>query len=165
MPLLEGLRDNNQKEGRRALKSILVFLLGGMLLFTAASYAGSVYSSGEIDDDLRFEDFKIGDGYLTGSIVNASKRTRSAVKLDVWTTNTQETRIYWRKTLSLGDLAPGAKIAVKEPYKVDQEDLARTKFMFRNPNPANFRNQSDQASQPGQTKQGTQPKQQKQQKP
>lgn len=146
------------------MKSILVFLLGGMLLFAAGSYAGSVYSSGEIDDDLKFEDFKIGDGYLTGSIVNDSKRTRSAVKLDVWTANTQETRIYWRKTLTLGDLAPGARVAVKEPYKVDQEDLARTKFMFRLPTGANFRNQGGQKTESTQPKQGTQQKQVTQQK-
>ena len=149
------------------MKSILVFLIGGMLLFSAASFAASVYSSGEIDDDLAFEDFKISQGYLTGFIVNASKRTRPAVKLDVWTANTQETRIYWRKTVDLGDLAPGAKVAIKEPYKVDQEDLARTKFMFRPSTPANFRNQPaqpGQPTQPDQPKQKKQPKQQKQQK-
>ena len=45
------------------MKSILVFLLGGVLLFTAAGFADSVYSTGEIDDDLSFEDFMINDGY------------------------------------------------------------------------------------------------------
>jgi len=146
------------------LKAILVFLLGGMLLVSTSVFAGSVYSSGEIDEDLRFENFQISGGYLTGSIVNASKRTRSAVKLDMWTCNTQETRIYWRKTVDLGDLAPGAKAAIKEPYKVDQEDLARTKFMFRPSNPANFRNQPTQPAQAGQATPSKQQKQQKQQK-
>lgn len=143
------------------MKAIIALLIGGMLLFSTASFAGSVYSSGEIDEELNFEDFKISGGYLTGFIVNASKRTRPAVKLDMWTCNTQETRIYWRKTADLGDLAPGAKVAIKEPYKVDQEDLARTKFMFRPANPANFRNQP---AQPAQATQTDQPKQQKQQK-
>ncbi len=141
------------------MKEVLVFLLAGMLLIPAASYGGSVYSSGEIDDDLRFEDFKISDGYLTGSIINASRRTRTAVKLDMWTANTQETRIYWRKTLNLGDLAPGAKAAVKEPYAVDLEDPARTKFMFRVPTTANFRNPGAQTTQSSQPKVGTQQKQ------
>jgi len=141
------------------LKEVLVFLLAGMLLIPAASYGGSVYSSGEIDDDLRFEDFKISDGYLTGSIINASRRTRTAVKLDMWTANTQETRIYWRKTLNLGDLAPGAKAAVKEPYAVDLEDPVRTKFMFRVPTTANFRNPGAQTTQSSQPKVGTQQKQ------
>jgi hypothetical protein len=126
---------------RRVLKSFAVFILLGLFLVPVTGFAASVYSSGEIDQDLQFEDFKIGDnGYLTGFIVNTSKRTRQAVKLDMWTTNSQETQIYWRKTLNLGDLAPGARVTVKEPYKVDREDLARTKFMFRNPQPANFRN-------------------------
>jgi hypothetical protein len=114
----------------------------GVLLFPACCLAGSYFSSGSIDEDLQFEDFKIGeDGFLTGFIINSSKRTRYAVKLDMWTANTQETQIYWRKSLNLGDLAPGARISVKEPYKIDREDPNRTKFMFRVPNPANFRNQ------------------------
>lgn len=147
------------------MKAILVFLLGGMLLFAAVSFADSVYSSGEIDDDLSFEDFMISDGYLTGSIVNTGKRARPAVKLDVWTTNTMETRIYWRKTMNLGDLAPGARVSIKEPYQLDREDLARTKFMFRIPTQANYRNQASQSTQPKkethaeqatQVKQGTQ---------
>ena len=124
-----------------SLKPFLAFLLLGVLLFPAFTLAGSYYSSGSIDTDLQFEDFRIGnDGYLTGFIVNSSKRTRPGVKLDIWTTNTQETQIYWRKTLNLGDLAPGARAPVKEPYKIDREDPEKTKFMFRVPAPANFRN-------------------------
>jgi hypothetical protein len=123
------------------LKVLVGFMLLGLLLLPTPGFASSIYSSGEIDTDLQFEDFKIGDnGYLTGFIVNTSKRTRQAVNLDVWTTNTQETQIYWRKTLNLGDIAPGARVSVKEPYKVDREDLSKTKFMFRVPRPANFRN-------------------------
>ena len=124
-----------------SLKPFLAFLLLGLLLFPAFTLAGSYYSSGSIDTDLQFEDFRIGnDGYLTGVVVNSSKRTLPAVKLDIWTTNTQETQIYWRKTLNLGDLAPGARAPVKEPYKIDREDPEKTKFMFRVPAPANFRN-------------------------
>jgi hypothetical protein len=123
------------------MKSIVAFLLVGWMLIPALSLAAPYYSSGTIDNDLQFEDFKIGDdGYLTGVIVNTSKRPRVDLKLDVWTCNTQETQIYWRKTLNFGDLAPGAKVSVREPYKVDREDPAKTKFMFRAPQPANFRN-------------------------
>ncbi len=123
------------------MKPFLAFLLIGVLLLPALALAGSYYGSGAIDNDLQFEDFKIGsDGYLSGIIVNSSRRMRPAVKLDVWTTNAQETQIYWRKTLNLGDLAPGARAAIKEPYKLDREDPEKTKFMFRVPAPANFRN-------------------------
>ncbi len=123
------------------MKSIIAFLLAGMLVVPAFAFAGAYYSSGSIDNDLQFEDFKIGDdGFLTGLIVNSSKRTLKDVKLDVWTCNTQETQIYWRKTLNLGDLTPGMKAPVKEPYKIDREDPARTKFMFRIPQAANYRN-------------------------
>ena len=123
------------------MKVLVGFMLLGLLLLSVSGFASSIYSNGEIDDDLQFEDFKIGDnGFLTGFIVNTSKRTRQAVKLDAWTTNTQETQIYWRKTLNLGDIAPGARISVKEPYQVDRENLSKTKFMFRVPRPGSFRN-------------------------
>jgi hypothetical protein len=122
------------------MKTIVAFLLTGLLLIPSVTLAAPYYSSGTIDNDLQFEDFKIGDGYLTGVIVNGSKRPRQDVKLDVWTCNTQETQIYWRKTVSLGDLAPGARVSVREPYKIDREDPTKTKFMFRIPQPANFRN-------------------------
>jgi hypothetical protein len=123
------------------LNLFLILVLIGVFLFPVSSSAASVFSSGEIDADLQFEDFKIGDnGFLTGFIVNTSKRTLPAVKLDMWTTNTQETQIYWRKTLTLGDMTPGARVPVKEPYKIDRENPGKTKFMFRVPKPANFRN-------------------------
>jgi len=122
------------------MKSVAAFLLAGILIIPAFAIAG-YYGSGSIDKDLQFEDFKIGeDGFLTGFIVNSSKRTIKDLKLDLWTCNTQETHVYWRKTVTLGDLAPGARAPVKEPYKIDREDPARTKFMFRVPQPANFRN-------------------------
>lgn len=122
------------------MKSMIAFLLAGLLLIPSAVSASSYYSSGAIDNDLQFEDFKIADGALTGVIINASKRPRKDVKLDIWTCNTQETQVYWRKTVSLGDVGPGARVSVKEPYKIDREDPAKTKFMFRIPQPANFRN-------------------------
>jgi hypothetical protein len=122
------------------MKSLIAIIFAGMLFLPAFARAEFYYSSGAIDTDLQFEDFKIGDGYLTGVIVNSSKRPRPDVKLDVWTCNTQETQIYWRKTLHLGDLGPGARVSVKEPYKIDREEPAKTKFMFRIPQPANFRN-------------------------
>lgn len=116
-------------------------LLAVFLLFPLNSRAGSPFGDGEIDNDLRFEGFEIrADGFLTGSIVNTSKKVRPAVKLDIWTTNLQETRIFWRKSYSLGDMAPGARIAVKEPYQLDDQKPSRIKFMFRIPNKDTFRN-------------------------
>ena len=56
------------------MKTVLVWLWVGVFFFAATGFAASTYSSGEIDDDLTFEDFKIADGYLTGFIVNSSKR-------------------------------------------------------------------------------------------
>lgn len=119
---------------------IFVCLLAAVVLFPVLGLAASQFGDGEIDSDLRFEGFDIRDGFLAGSIVNTSNRMRPAVKLDIWTTNLQETRIFWRKTYSFGDMAPGARVQVREPYRLDDEKPSRIKFMFRVPTKANFRN-------------------------
>lgn len=132
------------------LKSLAICLFVGILSilpargFAATSFLsdGSVNTSkGTPDDDLKYEGFEITpDGFITGFIVNDSARPRPGVKFDMWTTNMQETRIFWRKTVTVGDLAPHAKVRLKEAYPVKDQDNARTKFMFRLPSEANFRN-------------------------
>jgi hypothetical protein len=52
----------------------------------------------------------------------------------------QETRIFWRKTLNIGDLGPHARYPVKELHKADNVDPARLKVMFRLASGSNFRN-------------------------
>lgn len=123
-------------------KLLFSCLLLGVIVFPLNCLAGSVYSEGIIDNDLRYEGFEINEsGFVTGFIINSSSAVRRAVKLDMWTTNPQETRIYWRHVLNIGDMAPGAKFAVKEPYKPVGDTPGKTKFMFRIPQNANFRNQ------------------------
>ncbi len=104
--------------------------------------SGSVnLSSGVPDRDLRYEDFRITeDGFIEGYIVNTSARNRPALTLDMWTTNMSETRIFWRKRLNIGDLGPKSRFLVREPYDVKGEDPQKTKFMFRLPSSANYRN-------------------------
>ncbi|MCE5242601.1 MAG: hypothetical protein ABFD98_10105 [Syntrophobacteraceae bacterium] len=122
-------------------------LLASLMLVPLNASAGALgsgpinTSAGVPDRDLKYEDFKITeDGFITGTILNASGKPRPDVRIDMWTTNMQETRIFWRKTLNIGNMGPNTRYTVKEPYKVDGEDPARTKFMFRLPNAANFRN-------------------------
>ena len=126
---------------------VMSMLLGVSILLlqtTGEGFMGSGSvntSSGVPDRDLKYEDFQIiPEGYVTGTIVNHSGKTRAKVILDMWTTNMQETRILWRTRLTIGDLAPHATFFVKQPYNGDQEDPARVKFMFRIPSDANFRN-------------------------
>jgi hypothetical protein len=122
---------------------LLAFLSSGTSVL-AENFLGSGTinaNSGIPDKDLSYEDFKITeDGYATGYIVNSSSRARPGVRLDMWTTNMAETRIFWRKSLNIGDIPPNGKVLVKEPYDVKGEDPARTKFMFRLPSGANYRN-------------------------
>ena len=126
---------------KTSLFAFALCIFAALLLFPANGRAGSPFGDGEIDGDLQYQGFEIRpDGSLTGYIVNSSKKVRPAVKVDMWTTNLQETRIFWRKTLSLGDMAPGARVAVKEPYQLDDQNPARIKFMFRIPNKDNYRN-------------------------
>ena len=126
---------------KASLFAAVLCIFAVFLLFPVHGRAATPFSDGEIDDDLRFEGFEVrADGFLTGFIVNTSKKVRPAVKLDVWTTNLQETRIFWRKSFSLGDMAPGARVALKEPYQLDDQNPSRIKFMFRIPTKNNFRN-------------------------
>lgn len=130
------------------LRSLFVCFLLGLSLMPLNGLAGNFMSNGPVnsssgvpDRDLKYENFEITeDGYIMGYIVNTSGRTRSGIRLDIWTTNMQETRIFWRKSLNIGDLGPNARYMVKEPYRVDNEDPARTKFMFRIPSGSNYRN-------------------------
>lgn len=130
---------------------ILALCFACVLVTPLVVPAASTYSSGSVnsrdgepDRDLKFEDFQITeDGFISGTIVNASSRPRPGVKIDMWTTNPQETRIFWRKSLNIGDMAPNGKFHVKERYPDQNEEPRRTKFMFRLPTDANFRNKTN----------------------
>lgn len=129
-------------------KLLFIGFMIGLLAAPLNGLAGSLMKSGAIsassgvpDRDLKYEDFQItDDGFITGYIVNDSNRTRPGVRIDMWTTNKQETRIFWRKSLDIGDLAPHAKYLVKVPYDYDNEEPERTEIKFRIPSSANFRN-------------------------
>jgi hypothetical protein len=72
-----------------------------------------MYNEGMIDSGLRYEEFKVtDDDFVVGTIINMSKTMRPAVKVDMWITNIAETRVFWRKTINLGDMAPGARFEV-----------------------------------------------------
>lgn len=130
------------------LKRISWLLLLALPLLPLNVFAASFFSSGTVDNSdgtpnksLRFEGFEVNqEGFITGYIVNASDRPLKGVRLDMWTTNPQETQIYWRNSLMIGDLAPGGRYAVKEPYNLGSADPSRIKFKFRIPSGGNYRN-------------------------
>ena len=98
----------------------------------AGAAVGSFYNEGMIDKELRYQDFSVtDDGVVTGWIVNTSNKARHGVKLDMWITNVSETRIYWRKSIVLGDLPSGGKYEVKEPAKGDVDSSLKVEFHFR----------------------------------
>ena len=101
----------------------------------------SVFNKGMIDKDLRFEGFRVTeDGFITGTIMNTSKKTRPVLRVDMWITNIAETRILWRKSLPLGDMPPGARFEVKENGGGSVDASLRVQFKFRIPNKDNYRN-------------------------
>jgi hypothetical protein len=119
---------------------ILIAFLG-LVLGVAAFSAASVFNEGMVDRDLRFEGFSVtDDGFVTGTIVNTSKRLRQAVRMDMWITNIAETRIFWRKSLVLGDMPPGARVEVRENANGSVDSSLRLQFKFRIPQKENFRN-------------------------
>jgi len=131
------------------VKRITVFLLLSLLFFRFHSFAAkSLHSDGTIDNssgttnkDLVYRDFEIAsDGYVTGFIVNTSNHALKSVKLDMWTVNSAETRILWRKSLNIGDMAPQGRYQVKEPYSPLPDNPSSVIFKFRIPGSTNFRN-------------------------
>ncbi|HYA40312.1 MAG TPA: hypothetical protein VEF34_03355 [Syntrophobacteraceae bacterium] len=124
------------------------FLLLSVLILNFHAGAKSFYSDGVVDNssgtphrDLVYRDFEITkDGYVTGFIINESNHPLKSVKLDMWTTNRSETRILWRKSLNIGDMAPKGKFEVREPYSPFQDDPSGVVFKFRLPGATNFRN-------------------------
>lgn len=115
------------------MKKMLFFcLLVCLATVPAVAPAGLLFTSGEIEPGLKYEDFSIGqDGNLTGAIVNTSNKLRPAFRLDLWTTDMHETRVLWRKSLHIGSLPPGGRFTFKEPYDKDYDSSLRIKFSFR----------------------------------
>ena len=130
------------------IKWIIGCFLLSLLLFPLNAGAKSFYSDGTVDNssgtpnkDLVYNDFEITqDGYITGYITNKSNHPLKSVRLDMWTTNRAETAILWRKTLTIGDMAPNGKYEVREPYSPLPDDLSAVVFKFRLPGSTNFRN-------------------------
>ncbi len=61
--------------------------------------------------------------------------------MDMWITNKAETRIFWRKSLNIGDLSPGAVYTVKEPANGEVDSSLRVEFKFRVQEKGEFRNE------------------------
>ena len=130
------------------MKWIIGCFLLSLLFFPFNACAKSFFSDGTVDNssgtpnkDLVYRDFEITqDGHITGCIINQSDHPLKSVKLDMWTTNRAETAILWRKTLTIGDMAPKGKYEVREPYSPLPDDLSAVVFKFRLPGSTNFRN-------------------------
>lgn len=130
---------------RKAELIIGCLLLSLLVLPLQAMAVKSYYSDGNVDNnsgtpnkDLVFRDFEITpDGFITGYIMNQSNHTIKSFNLNIWLTNKAETQILWRKSLSIGDLAPKGKYDVKEPYPATDDQVV---FKFKLPGSNNFRN-------------------------
>ncbi len=131
------------------MKTMIIgcFLLS-LLLLPFHACAKSFFSDGTVDNssglpnkDLVYRDFEFTqDGYVTGYIINKSDHPLKSVRLDMWTTNRQETQILWRKALVIGDMAPKGKFEVREPYSPLPNDPSDVEFKFRVSGATSFRN-------------------------
>ncbi len=130
------------------MKWIIGCFLLSLLFFPFHACAKSFFSDGTVDNsnglpnkNLEYRDFEITqDCYITGYIINTSDHPLKSVRLDMWTTNRQETQILWRKALIIGDMAPKGKFEVREPYSNSSNDASGVVFKFRVPGATNFRN-------------------------
>lgn len=133
----------------KIMKRVTGCMLLGLLLFPVYAVAEKTfYSNGNVDNnngvpnrDLTFRDFDITpDGFITGVIVNQSNHVLKSVRLDMWTANPAETRVYWRKALNIGDMAPRGEYEVREPYSPLPDASEKIVYKFRIPSGMNFRN-------------------------
>jgi hypothetical protein len=126
-----------------------MLLISSVLINPLYTLAKSFYSDGQVDNasgtpskELRYADFVVTeDKYVTGYIINDSNRPMAKVSLDMWITNVSNTRILWRKIIDIGDLAPKARVEVKEMCDLgNYDELSKVQFFFKIPSNSNFRN-------------------------
>lgn len=126
---------------KRTIAGMIALMM--LVFFAMDSFAADLMlGDGEIDEtDLRYEGFQLGDdGTIKGFIINGSNALLRNVTLNMYTTNAQETRVFWRKTIQLGDMAPREKRQIREAYVGARDAGGRMKVMFKVPRKANFRN-------------------------
>ncbi|SPF39615.1 exported hypothetical protein [Syntrophobacter sp. SbD1] len=116
-------------------------VLVALLFCFVSSATGEVLFKGVVDKGLQDRNFRVtNDGFVTGEIVNTSNSVRHAVKIDMWITDMGETRIFWRKSLNIGDMLPGARYEVKEPANGEVDNSFKLEFQFRVQQKGEFRN-------------------------
>jgi hypothetical protein len=130
-------------------KLLFILIVSSILFHPLYTFAKSFYSDGQVDNasgtpskELRFADFEVSeDKSVTGYIINDSNRPLAKVRLDMWITNISNTRILWRKIIDVGDLAPKARVAVKEMCDLgNYDEPSKVQFFFKIPSNSNFRN-------------------------
>ena len=106
------------------MKFFSACILFAVLFAPLYGRAESFYSNGQVENTcgtlsnvLHYKHFDITpDGFITGSIVNQSSRTVKGLVIDLYTMDNDETRVFWRTILHIGDLGPKARYDVKLPY-------------------------------------------------
>ncbi len=114
-------------------------VLLGLLFFPVFARADSFFSNGRVhntcgtrSDVLFYRDFKLTpDGRITGYIVNKSDRPVRGLALDMYTMDRDEMRVYWSKTIVIGDIPPNGRYHVDEPYHPAFGATDRVVFRFK----------------------------------
>lgn len=121
------------------IKWTLVFILSALLFAPACARAYSFNSNGRVENTsgtwskvLFFRHFEISpNGYLTGYIVNKSDHEIRGLVLDMYTMDDAETRVFWARTVDIGNMAPRSRYAVREPYSPVPSDPSKIVFRFK----------------------------------
>lgn len=124
---------------KKVIFAIFLSALFFLSLFPLSARAESYYSNGPVENTsgtwsniLFFRHFNITrDGRITGYIENKSGREVRGLVLDAYTMDTDETRVFWRTTLDIGNLAPGGRYAVNKPYSPAPFDQNKILFRFK----------------------------------
>lgn len=121
------------------IKWILAFILSALLFSPAHARADSFNSNGQVENTsgtlsnvLFYRHFKITpDGRISGYIENKSHRVIRGLVIDMYTMDQNETRVFWRKILDIGNMAPGGRYVVNEPYSPVPDDSSKIVYRFK----------------------------------
>lgn len=96
---------------------IYLFLL---ILVSAFFYcnnmAYSFYSNENFGDDFRYENLKIDNNLLTGTIINTSNRKRTRVSMRITAANVDGSVAYWQTSINIGTMEPHGLYHLRAEY-------------------------------------------------
>ncbi len=86
------------------------------IFFYCNNMAYSFFSNENFGDDFRYENLKIDNNIITGTIINTSNRTRTRVSMRIIAANVDGSEAYWQTSISIGTMEPNGLYHLRREY-------------------------------------------------